>query len=98
MKRRQKIDKRIIVATLQEEVQKHINKLVRPLKEEEELKEVLKIKLTKKEFKLLNAWADQSDLEVLKVKLNLDEERYKELETKLVKKLNQERIKQAMCL
>ena len=86
------------MATLQEEVQKHINKLVRPLKEEEELKEVLKIKLTKKEFKLLNAWADQSDLESLKVKLNLDEERYKELETKLVKKLNQERIKQAMCL
>ena len=85
------------MATLQEEVQKHINKLVRPLKEEEELKEVLKIKLTKKEFKLLNAWADQSDLESLKVKLNLDEERYKELETKLVKKLNQERIKQAMC-
>ena len=86
------------MATLQEEVQKHINKLVRPLKEEEELREVLKIKLTKKEFKLLNAWANQSDMEALKVKLNLNEERYKELETKLIKKLNQERIKQAMCL
>ena len=98
MKRREKIDKRIIVATLQEEVQKHINKLVRPLKEEEKLREVLKIKLTKKEFKLLNAWANQSDMEALKVKLNLNEERYKELETKLIKKLNQERIKQAMCL
>lgn len=85
------------MTTLQEEVQKHINKLVCPLKEEAELREVLKVKLTKKEFKLLNAWAQQSDLEALKEKLNLDEERYSTLETKLIKKLNQERIKQAMC-
>jgi len=85
------------VTTLQEEVQKHINKLVRPLKEETELREVLKVKLTKKEFKLLNAWAQQSNIEALKEKLNLDEERYSALETKLIKKLNQERIKQAMC-
>ena len=85
------------MTTLQEEVQKHINKLVRPLKEETELREVLKVKLTKKEFKLLNAWAQQSNIEALKEKLNLDEERYSALETKLIKKLNQERIKQAMC-
>lgn len=86
------------MATLQEEVTKHIKKLVRPLKEEEELRETLKIKLTKKEFKLLNAWAEDALLESLKEKLNLDEARYEALSAKLIKKLNQERIKQEICL
>jgi len=83
--------------TLQEEVTKHIKKLVRPLKEEAELREALKVKLTKKEFKLLLAWAEEQDLVPLKEKLNLDDERYQELTGKLIKKLNQEKIKQAIC-
>ncbi|MCB4743440.1 MAG: hypothetical protein LGB07_01310 [Sulfurovum sp.] len=83
--------------TLQEEVTLHINKLVHPLKAEKELKEVLKVKLTKKEFKILNAWAEDIDIEALKLKLNLDEKRFLELSAKLVKKLNQEKIKQAIC-
>ena len=83
--------------TLQEEVTKHIRKLVRPLKEEQELRDALKVKLTKKEFKLLSAWAEESDLEILKEKLNLDEQRMEELSEKLIKKLNQEKIKQAIC-
>ena len=86
------------MATLQEEVQTHINKLTHPLKDEEELREVLKAKLTKKEFKLLYAWAEGADIEALKTKLNLDKPRYEALASKLVKKLNQERIKQAMYL
>ena len=86
------------MATLQEEVTKHINKLVHPLREEEALREALKVKLTKKEFKLLNAWAEETSLDLLKTKLNLDEERYGELSAKLIKKLNQEKIKQAICL
>jgi len=84
--------------TLQEEVALHIKKLVRPLKDEEELRESLKVKLTKKEFKLLVAWAEDQDLAPVKEKLNLDEERYDELSTKLIKKLNQEKIKQAICI
>ena len=83
--------------TLQEEVTKHINKLIHPLKEETALKTALKVKLTKKEFKLLSAWAEDADISVLKEKLNLDEERYNDLSVKLIKKLNQERIKQALC-
>jgi hypothetical protein len=84
--------------TLQEEVTKHIKKLVRPLKEEAELREALKVKLTKKEFKLLLAWAEEQDLAPLKEKLNLDDERYDQLAAKLIKKLNQEKIKQALSL
>jgi len=86
------------VLTLNIEIEKHIKKLVHPLKEGEDLKEALKLKLTKKELKLLKAWADGSDLDALKKQLNLDDERYSELSTKLIKKLNQEKTKQAICL
>ena len=86
------------MSTLNEEIEKHIKKLVYPLKEPEELLEVLKVKLTKKEFKLLKAWADNLPQEQIQTALNLDEERYGELSTKLIKKLNQEKIKQAMCI
>ncbi len=86
------------MSTLNQEIEKHIKKLVNPLKEPEELLAVLKVKLTKKELKLLKSWADETPREDLQRKLNLDEEHYGELSTKLIKKLNQERIKQAMCI
>ena len=79
------------------EIEKHIKKLVNPLKDEDELLESLKLKLTKKELKLLKAWAEGTDLEILKQQLNLDDERYGELSSKLIKKLNQEKTKQAIC-
>ena len=84
--------------TLSIEIEKHIKKLVNPLKDEEALLETLKLKLTKKELKLLKAWADGTDIKELQTQLNLDEERYGELSSKLIKKLNQERIKQAICI
>ena len=84
--------------TLSMEIEKHIKTLVNPLKEEDALQETLKLKLTKKELKLLKAWAEGSDLEAVKLTLNLDDERYASLSTKLIKKLNQEKIKQVLCL
>jgi len=83
---------------LMDEVEKHIRKLVNPLKEEDELKKVLKVKLTKKEFKVLNAWANEDEIEPLLEKLGMDEERYGELSLKLIKKLNQEKLKQEMMI
>ena len=50
------------------------------------------------EFKLLTAWTQEQDLSPHKEKLNLDETRYKELSNKLIKKPNQEKIKQALYL
>jgi hypothetical protein len=82
---------------LQNELKKHINKLVRPLQDEDELRVTLKAKLTKKEFKLLECWAKDEDIEALKLKLHLDDDKYQELSSKLVKKLNQEKIKQQIC-
>ncbi|SFV68272.1 hypothetical protein MNB_SV-3-1283 [hydrothermal vent metagenome] len=84
--------------TLNNEIEKHIKKLVNPLKEGDDLKEALKLKLTKKELKLLKAWAEGSDIEAVKKQLNLNDERYGELSVKLIKKLNQEKTKQAICL
>ena len=84
--------------TLNEEIEKRIKKLVNPLKEPEELLEVLKVKLTKKELKLLKSLANEVSQKEIQADLNLDEERYGELSTKLIKKLNQEKIKQAMCI
>jgi len=86
------------LSTLTNEIEKHIKKLVNPLKEEEELLAVLKVKMTKKELKLLKAWAEELDTKEIQSKLNLDEEHYGELSSKLIKKLNQEKIKQAICL
>ena len=84
--------------TLSIEIEKHIKKLVNPLKDEDTLLETLRLKLTKKELKLLKAWADGTDIKELQTQLNLDEERYGELSSKLIKKLNQEKIKQAICI
>jgi len=84
--------------TLQEEIEKHIKKLIHPLKEEDELREALKLKLTKKELKLLKLWAEDIDSQTISKELNIDEERYAQLSTKLIKKLNQEKIKQALCI
>ena len=86
------------MSTINEEIEKHIKKLIHPLKDPEELLAVLKLKLTKKELKLLKAWADETSQEEIQSSLSLNEERYGELSTKLIKKLNQEKIKQAMCI
>jgi len=83
---------------LNQEIEKHIKKLVNPLKDSDELLEVLKLKLTKKELKLLKSWAEEIPQKEIQESLHLDEERYAELSTKLIKKLNQEKIKQAMCI
>ena len=84
--------------TLNIEIEKHIKKLVNPLKDEDTLLEVLKLKLTKKELKLLKAWAEGTNIEEVQKQLSLDEKRYGELSAKLIKKLNQEKTKQAICV
>jgi len=86
------------ITPLRDELEKHIRILVNPLKEEEELHKVLKVKLTKKEFKVLKAWAYNESIEELLAKIAMNEERYKELSLKLIKKLNQEKLKQEICI
>jgi len=82
---------------LRDEILKHIEHMNYSLKEGQELELTLKAKLTKKEYKLLLAMAENRPIEALKAKLKLDDERYDEIRRKLVKKLNQEKIKQALA-
>ena len=86
------------MSILSTEIEKHIKKLVYPLKDKDELLIALKLKLTKKELKLLKLWAENNDTALIQKDLNLDNKRYSELSTKLIKKLNQEKIKQAICI
>jgi len=83
---------------LMDELEKHIRILVNPLKDEKELSKVLKVKLTKKEFKVFKTWANDEKIEPLLEKLDMNEERYGELSLKLIKKLNQEKLKQEICI
>jgi len=82
---------------LGDELKKHIKKLVTPIKRDETLREVLKTKLTKKEFKILSFWAngEMSEDEFL-AKINSDTEQYTKLSNALIKKINQEKFKQAI--
>jgi len=83
---------------IMDQLEKHIRILVNPLKKEEELIKVLKVKLTKKEFKVLKHWTLDEPIAPLLEKIGMDEERYGELSLKLIKKLNQEKLKQAVSL
>jgi len=87
-----------IKTPLRDELEKNIRKLIKPLKDEDELSSVLKVKLTKKEFKIFKTWANKEELEPLLNKLTIDEERYKSIKDKLIKKINQEKFKQEIMV
>jgi adenosine deaminase len=83
---------------LRDELEVHIRKLIKPLKEEDELGAILKVKLTKKEFKVFKNWANHDNIDELLEKLSIDTERYSTLKEKLIKKLNQEKLKQEIMI
>ncbi|MEA3417916.1 MAG: hypothetical protein U9Q90_00855 [Campylobacterota bacterium] len=70
--------------TLREELEKHIRKLIMPLKAEEDLIEVLRKRLTKKEYKLLKAMALETPEAETFITLNLDAESYDKMKKKLI--------------
>lgn len=77
-------------------IETHIEKLVGTLKDEKELKEVLKRKFTKKEYKtFLNKEEGKSFEEICEL-LNEDMERVQELYKSACKKLNQELMKKEL--
>ena len=82
---------------LRDTVMKCIDHMNHPLKDGKELELALKAKMTKKEYKILKAWADKSPIDELKTKLRLDDARYEVLSQNLIRKLNQERTKQALA-
>ena len=73
-----------------------ISKLIHPLKSGLELELALKAKLTKKELKLLKTLSNGLSKEDIQKELNFNEQEFLRVNSNLVKKLNQERVKQAL--
>ncbi len=76
---------------IRKELNTKIRKLVRPLKDDEYLISVLKIRLTKKEYKILIHNASNKEL-------NMNLENFNKAKDKLTKKLNQEKLKQELMV
>jgi len=81
---------------LENELRKYIKAVVHPLKSGDELELALKAKLTKRELKLLKAWANDLTQEDILTSLKLSSEEYDTLSLKLIKKINQEKVKQSL--
>lgn len=75
---------------------KHIDKLVGTLKDEDGLKEVLKRKFTKKEYKVFVSIEEGNSIENTAKELNEETDRIEELYKKACKKVNQELFKQEL--
>lgn len=82
---------------LHQEILKHIKVPPARLKNDEELHEILKRRLTKKELKCLQALSQNEEIQNIRQRLNLSSERYDALYQNLVKKLNQEKLKQELA-
>ena len=78
------------------ELEKDINKIVGTLKSEEQLVEVLKKKLTKKEFKFYKLKIQNTSVETICAELHCDNTRYEEIKKQTILKLNQEKIKKEL--
>ena len=70
-----------------------IKKLVGLLKPEDELQEILKKRLTKKEFKFFKLRIINSTDETIKSELHCDDDRLEEIKKQTIVKINQEKLK-----
>jgi len=86
------------MSLLQDEITKHIKKLIKPLKDDEHIIPILKKRLTKKEYKLLNMISKEVDKSSQIERLNLTQDQLDQLQKKLIKKLNQEKLKQELMI
>jgi len=82
--------------TFTQELTNDIKKLVGTLKSEDILKEVLKKKLTKKEFKFYKMKIEKLDIDTICKELHCDIKRYEEIAKQTILKLNQEKIKKEL--
>jgi len=79
--------------TLTDGLNRDIKIMEKDLKEESELKKILKLRLTKKEYKVFLAINDNADDDFMKEKLLLDDKRLQDVKDTLLKKLNYEKLK-----
>ena len=81
-----------------EELVKDIKKVVGTLKDEEQVAEILKRKLTKKEMKYYKLKIANVDEATMQKELHCDEKRFEDIKKQTIVKLNQEKIKKELTL
>ncbi len=82
---------------LKKQLQQDIKILVKPLKDEvDELVEILRRRLTKKEWKYYKGKVTNASDDEICIELRCDKERLDEVAKQTVVKLNQEKIKQEL--
>jgi len=86
----------LILNNVQDELTKDIKSIVGILKSDEQLTEVLKRKLTKKEFKYYKLKLEKNDEETIVKELNCDMERFEEIKKQTILKLNQNTLKKEL--
>ncbi len=79
--------------TIYDMLKADIKILNRELKCEDEILEILKKRLTKKEFKYYMMRMEGVEKELMQKELKADDERFEEIETTTIKKLNAEKLK-----
>ena len=79
--------------SLGEFIQSLLVKKITGIKSDEEILEIFRVRLTKKERKLVKFFHDNVAIEVIKEELNCDDETLEKLKDALIKKLNQSKIK-----
>jgi hypothetical protein len=79
--------------TIYNMLKEDIKVLNRDLKSEDEIIEILKKRLTKKEFKYYMMRMEGVEKELMKKELKSDDERFDEIEKTTIKKLNAEKLK-----
>jgi len=84
--------------TLEEALTNDIKILNFDLKEESELRLILKRRLTKKEFKFYNMKNEGISNEEIAKELALDEKRFEEISVTTIKKINSEKVKNELTL
>ncbi|MEA3289889.1 MAG: hypothetical protein U9Q04_06855 [Campylobacterota bacterium] len=78
------------------ELKKDIKKLVGTLLEEDQLAEILKRKMTKKELKYYKMKIENISEDEMKKELKSDDERFEQIKKQTILKLNQEKLKKEL--
>jgi len=82
--------------TLAQGLNRDIKILEKDLKDEADLKKILKLRLTKKEYKVFLFKNEDASDNIMKEKLLLDNKRLEDVKEALLKKLNYEKLKQEL--
>ena len=83
---------------LREALLKNINKLIGTLKNNEDLTNIIKKKLTKKELKVFTQIQTGTKLDTIAKNINSDKKRVEEIYKGCIKKINQEKIKKELII